>query len=90
MIRRRVSRRESAHILRPLAAKKGSVRVASSYSRDVMDMEKLNDDEIEFALERILKKTEVEPDGDETPLFIIERVFVDAAEPTDDANHVER
>jgi hypothetical protein len=42
------------------------------------DLAKLDDDELERAAG--------EPESDATPTFIIERVFVDAAEPTADAN----
>ena len=53
------------------------------------DLTKLEGAELEL-LGRLLKKAEVEPEGDETPLFRIERVFVDAAEPAAGANHVDR
>jgi hypothetical protein len=41
-----------------------------------LDLTRLNDDELE--------KAAGEPEDGATPLFIIERVFVDAAEPTFD------
>jgi hypothetical protein len=43
---------------------------------------RLDDDKLEQAAGEF--------DGDAVPLFRIERVFVDAGEPTAGANHVER
>jgi hypothetical protein len=52
----------------------------------VYDLAKLNDDEIAL-LEQLLKIAAGEIEGDVVePSFRIERVFVDTAEPTDDAN----
>jgi hypothetical protein len=57
---------------------------------DVTDLSKLTDDELEL-LERLLAKAAGELlDGDVVPTIRIERVFVDTAEPTADANYVER
>jgi hypothetical protein len=51
----------------------------------VTDLSRLTDDELEL-LEQLLKKAAGELDGDVVPTFRIERVFVDPAEPTTDAN----
>ena len=56
---------------------------------DVTDLSKLTDDELEL-LGRLLLKAAGEFEGDAVPTFRIERVFVDAGEPTAGANHVER
>jgi hypothetical protein len=51
----------------------------------VTDLSKLTDDELEL-LEKLLAKAAGEFEGDAVPTFRIERVFVDPAEPTTDAN----
>jgi hypothetical protein len=54
-----------------------------------LDLSKLNDDEREL-LGRLLLKAAGELAGDVVePSFRVERVFVDTAEPTADANHAE-
>jgi hypothetical protein len=52
---------------------------------DVDDLSRLTDEEREL-LGRLLLKAAGEFDGDVIPQFRIERVFVDPAEPTTDAN----
>jgi hypothetical protein len=56
----------------------------SSKGYDVTDISKLSDDELDDALEQILKKTEGESESDATPTFRIVREFVDPTEPTAD------
>jgi hypothetical protein len=67
-----------------------SRRPAALFKKDdAMDLTRLNDDELKL-LERILKKAAGEIVGDVVPQFRVVRDFVDTAEPTADANYVER
>jgi hypothetical protein len=55
----------------------------------VTDLSRLTDEELAL-LERLLSKAAGEIVGDVIPQFRVMREFVDTAEPTDDANYVER